>query len=694
MSTFVLEIGSEEIPARFIAESAKELENIFAKALNENSLEYGQIRTLNTPRRLALIVEDLSPVQQRREDLVLGPALKVAYTEDGAPTKALEGFAHSVGVSPKELFTQKTDKGDYLAARKVVGGRAAGEILSEICPGIISQIPFAKRMRWGAHSLSYARPLRWILALLDENIVPFKVGHLDSARLSFGHRVHGSGPYELAGASAYSDLLEKSCAVMPDPESRRQFIISKGNELAAKINGRVLWDEKLIDEVVGLVEHPLPILANFDPAYLEVPAEVLLCSMQSHQKSFGIVDNSGQLFPHFLTVLNITPKDIDLVRHGWERVLRARLEDARFFWRTDLKANFADWLEKLDQVIFIGSLGSIGEKSRRLERLCQWLADQCALDESQRNFAARAGLISKADLVSAMVGEFDTLQGIMGGIYAAQKGEPAEVAKALREQYLPSGPDSPLPESVTGAILSIADKADTLAGCFGLNRIPTGAADPNGLRRCALGIIRIAISFQLNFSLEKLMGKARELYGTRDWKLSKDESEKRLHEFFAARLRSYFQSLGYETKIIDSVLATGFDNLPDFQARLDAVCAFAKDGDFARNAQALKRVDNILRKQEQRFEAGWRDDLLGDDAEKSLAKALEKNLPILDQQLNSRAYGEAFALLKNLYPEIDNFFAKVMVLAEDDTLRRNRLGLLGSIRKRFMAIADFSLLQV
>ena len=694
MATFVLEIGSEELPARFLPGEEAELESLMSAALDKAALAYGKLSVMTTPRRAVIVLEELDPVQQEREELVIGPPARVAYGPDGTPTKALESFARANGQEVAEAFLTKTEKGDYVAVRKRQGGAKAKDLLAEICPGIIQSLPFAKRMRWGAHSLAYARPLRWILALLDDEVVPFRLEHLTSGRETFGHRIHGEGPHSIHHAKDYLVQAEKNGGIVVDPAQRRQMIIKGGNELAKAIGGNIVWKDSLLDEVQGLVEHPVALLADFDPAYLEVPAEVLLTSMESHQKSFGLKGPDGALLPHFLTVLNITPRDMATVKRGWERVLRARLEDARFFWRTDSRESFDAWLEKLNHVIFIGPLGSMGEKTHRLESLCRWLAER--VPGADPELAARAGRLSKADLVSGMVGEFDSLQGIMGGIYAAQKGEAPEVAAALKEQYLPAGPDSPVPQSILGAILSLADKADTLAGCFGLNMIPTGAADPNGLRRCALGIIRILLAFDLNLDVRQLFAKARELYGERRWKLSPELALEKLMEFFRARLRQYFLSQGHDTILADAALGAGADRVPACAARLDALTAFVRDAKNQASLLAFKRVDNILRKQgaKEDIPSEWDAELLRDQAEQTLGASLAKTLPEVDLLLAKGDMTGALQLLATLGPVVDAFFEGVMVMADDAALRRNRLALLRALGTRVASIADIAALQI
>ena len=694
MATFVLEIGSEELPSRFLEPEEKELKARFTAALDENGLEYGGVVVMSTPRRAVVMVEKLNPVQSCREEVVSGPPVRVAYDDKGHPTRALEGFARTNACAVEDVFRLQTEKGEYVAVRKRTGGARAEELLAQICPAVITALPFGKRMRWGAYSLAYARPLRWILALLDEVVVPFALGPVTSGRETHGHRIHGPGPFAVRHADEFLSTLSQRCGVTLDPAERRRVIVEGGNAQAAKLGGRVLWKDSLLDEVQGLAEHPVPLLADFDPAYLEVPREVLLTSMETHQKSFGVESADGKLLPHFLTVLNLAPEDMGVVKRGWERVLRARLEDARFFWRADLKETFDHWLRKLDAVIFIGGLGSMGDKTRRLEALCRWLAGSCA--PKQADEAARAGRLSKADLVSGMVGEFDTLQGIMGGIYAARKGESRDVARAVGEQYLPAGPDSPLPSSLLGALLSMADKADTLAGCFGLGMIPTGAADPNGLRRCALGIIRIMLDFGLETDVRELFAQAQQLYGDKPWKLPPAEALDKLMEFFAARLRNHFLSAGHDTLLVDAVLGAGAEDVKGCGARLAALTEFSRTPDYEAAVRTFKRVTNILRKQAgaEDVPGHWDPSLLREDAEKGLALTLESALPRLDSLWAAHDHAAALACLGELRPSVDAFFDNVMVMCEEEELRRNRLSMLHELGARFVRLADFSALQM
>lgn len=693
-SAFVLEIGSEELPSRFLQGEEAYLAEAFARALDEAGLAHGNITCHSTPRRAIVCIDEVARRQEEREEVIMGPPARVAYV-DGKPGKALEGFCRTNGVEMDKAYVVSTPKGDYVAVKKLVGGGNALDILAGICPDIIAHIPFAKRMRWADHDFAYARPLQWIVALLDDEIVPFKVGPMESGRVTSGHRIHGRGPFEVARAQDLLPLLSKQGAVMPDGNERRELVVREGNAQAERVQGRILWDDALLQEVTGLVEHPVPLLGDFDTTYLEVPREVLITSMQSHQKSFGVEDAEGNLLPHFLTVLNIEPESLELVKHGWERVLRARLEDARFFWHEDLKIGFDAWLAKLEHVIFIRGLGTMGDKSRRLEALCGWLAEKCAPDMQDK--CMRAGKLAKADLVSGMVGEFDTLQGIMGGIYAEKWGEDPVVAKALKEQYLPAGPDSPLPETVAGALLAVADKADTMAGCFGLNLCPSGTADPNGLRRCAIGIIRILRKFGFALDVRELFARAQMGYGEREWKVNPTQCLDKLDEFFKTRLRSFYQGLGVNTLLVDAALGANCRTVKGVDERVEALKAFSSSEGYASSVQTFKRVANIVAKhvaEERDIPATWKKSLLKEDAEKSLAKVLEEALPILNHLWEAHDYSGILAQLEKLRPHLDNFFDHVMVACDDAELCANRLAMLKSLSDRFSRVADFAALQI
>ena len=695
MSTFVLEIGTEELPARFLAGLEKELAERFTLGLEEAGYGVARLDTCATPRRAVVIVEGLDDVQPAKEEVVMGPPARIAFDASGNPTKAAEGFARTLGVDVASLSTRQTEKGDYLAGVKKTGGVPTVDVLASLCPSIIAALPFAKRMRWGSGDFAYARPIRWIVALLDDAVVPFEIATVVSGRITQGHRVLGPGPFTLGTAGDYVSTITQQGAVQLKAADRRRYIVEEGNRLAEAAQGRIIWVDGLLDEVQGLVECPVPLLGDIEPSFLELPREVLLTRMQSHQKSFGVEDGQGQLLPYCLTVLNIRPKDLSVVKKGWERVLRARLEDGRFFWKTDLEATFDEWLDALDAVTFLAPLGSMGEKTRRISSLCRWLAEKAGQNPEE---AARAGRLSKADLVSSMVGEFDTLQGIMGGIYARKKGESEAVATALAEQYLPSGPDSPVPATELGSILSIADKADTLVGCFGLGMVPTGAADPYALRRCALGITRIMLERGYRFDVKELFEEAQKLYGERKWKLAPQEALAKLNDFFIARVKNYFLTQGRETLLVEAVTAVEPDKVWAVGQRLAALEKLSRQSDFPLAAQTFKRVSNIIRKQGK--EAGvpltgvWNPSLLQESAEKDLADRLETLFADFETAWGTDDFDALFSMLGAVRPAIDALFDKVMVMCEDADLRANRLNMLKALTLRMDRLADFSALQL
>ncbi len=700
MSLFVLEIGSEEIPARFLSLEEAELHRRFSTALDEVGIAYGQIRVMASPRRAVVFVEDVQAVQVEKEELVSGPPERIAYDAEGKPSKALEGFLRTNGVTLEQVFVEETPKGRYLAVRKKTGGAQASKLLEEICPTIIAALPFAKKMRWGAQSFAYARPLRWILALFDDQVVPFTVGPVSSDRITWGHRIHarqadGSIAVSVPHATEYMAVVRKS-SVEPDAAMRRKAIIDGGNAAATALGGKILWKDSLLDEVQGLVEHPTAMIGSFDASFLEVPREALLTSMESHQKSFGLEDAAGNLLPHFLTVLNMTPPELSIVQKGWERVLRARLEDARFFWHTDLETSLDTWLEKLDSVIFLGPLGSMGDKTRRLEKLCVWLMEHCKVTGFEAKDAARAGRLSKADLVSGMVGEFDTLQGIMGGIYARKKGENEAVCLALQEQYLPAGPDTAVPATLLGALLSMADKADTLVGCFGLGMVPTGTADPNGLRRCVLAITRCILEFNLRLNVPAFLEQALSLYGEKAWKLDKEACLQKLHEFFEARVKNYLQGQGADTLLVDATLGAGCQDVWVVARRLQALQKFHASENYTNAVQTFKRVANIIRKQGQEYPltGQYSVALAQEQAEKDLMQSLDALLPRFDALWQSDDFDAIPNLLLEVRPAIDAFFDSVMVMCDEADVRLNRLNMLKALMDRMENFADFSALQV
>lgn len=703
MAEFILEIGTEEMPARFVPKLAAELKATFGKLLKEAMVENGGVETYATPRRITAHVIDIAEAQRKEEETVTGPPTRIAYDDDGNLTKAGAGFAKTQGVNEEELFKMDTGKGEYLAATKVVGGGKTVDILPELCIKSIEALSFPKKMSWGNYDFTFGRPMRWLVALMDDVVVEFTVENMTSGRETRGHRVMGPGPFSIPSTKEYFSIIENDCKVVIDPEERKKTIVTEGDRLAKELGGEIVWTDGLLEEVANLVEYPQPLIGNIDTLYLELPREVLLTSMQSHQKSFGVQGADGKLMPHFLTTLNLDSTDVSLVKKGWERVLKARLEDARFFWEADCKVEFQTWLDKLENVVFLGPLGSVGDKSRRIETLCGKLAE--GLGESKSILPgeiakyAEAGRLAKADLVSEMVIEFDSLQGKMGGIYAERAGKGEIVSQGIYEQYLPAGPETPVPSSLSGALVSMADKADTMAGCFGLGKKPTGANDPYALRRCALGIARIIMEHELDIDLEDFLKGAQDAY-SKDikWKVEQGESLDNLLEFFGQRLRALFSGQGFETRVVDAALGAGFNDIRTLKARLEALSEFTKGDDFEQAVLTFKRAANIIRKQGdeagQELTGSYDPELFEGEHESAFGTKLEEMGPRFDELWQNNDFAGLMGLLRELRPSVDAFFDNVMVMCDDAGVRLNRLNLLKALVDKLGRLADFNALQV
>ena len=693
MSHFVLEIGVEEMPARFLPLLDRELRERFEALLGEAGLGFGRVASFSTPRRLVVDITGLAAVQKTEEIVVSGPPVRIALDADGKPTKAGLGFAKSQNVEFDQVYVEQTEKGEYLALKKTVGGRPAADILAEACAAVLPGLTFPKKMQWIGKDCTFGRPVRWIMAMLDDRAVPFGFAGLTAGCETRGHRVMGPGPFAVPHADDYARILLEEGKVILDAADRKAAIRADGDRLAGEVGGAVEWSESLLDQVANLVETPRAMLGGFHEKFLELPAEVLLTSMETHQKSFGLRGADGRLLPYFLTAANIESREPALVRKGWERVLRARLEDARFFWEADCDATFEQWLDKLDKVIFIGPLGTMGDKTRRLQKLAASIASR--LNPALAADLARAGRLSKADLVSEMVYEFDDLQGKMGGIYARMKGEGETVAQALYEQYLPAGQDSPLPGSMAGAILSLADKLDNLAGCFGLGMMPTGAADPYALRRNALGVCRIILERGMTLDLAALLREAQAGYSGVAWKLQPDESLEKLMDFFGQRLRAFWNAQGVPTLVIEAAMAPGFADVFETWRRVRALADFSREEDFEASVLTFKRAANIIRKQAgQELSGEIREELLEGDAEKAFWAALRKVEPEWARLAEAGDYPGMLALLGTLRPVVDAFFDGVMVMCDDAALRTNRLNLLQRLVTTLGRVADFGKFQV
>ncbi|HKL78469.1 MAG TPA: glycine--tRNA ligase subunit beta, partial [Gammaproteobacteria bacterium] len=715
----LLEIGVEELPAGMQAHLGHGLKDALIAALVESDLLAAEADgpALSTPRRLAVYLPEVAESQPDKEVEHRGPPVTAAFDEAGNPTKAATGFAGRFGVAAGDLERRATDSGEYLFYTEQQVGRPAPEVLAEVLPRVIQELPVPKRMRWGDLEWGFARPVHWLLALFGEDVVPFEVGGIAADRFTRGHRYHAPEAFHLdvADVHEYTALLREHF-VEVHPRERHAQIEKEVANLAEEAGGRVPKPEAiadLLDEVAGLVEWPVPFTGGFDADFLELPKEVLVTSMEKHQKFFPVEDGDGHLLPAFVGVANIASNDLEALRAGHERVLRARLEDARFFWAEDRKRALADRVDDLKQVVFQAKLGTLHDKAERLAVLAPALAE--VFDPSVAALAERAGWLAKTDLLTDMVDEFDNLQGIMGGYYATADGEDPQVAKALAEQYRPGHAGDALPASGTGTALAIADRLDTMVGCFGIGLEPTGTKDPFALRRAAIGILRMAIEKGIHLDLPEMARRAYRAYGDR---LDRAEAETvdAVVDFLNERLDPIYGEGGNEA-VRDDVTRpalevarehqTGGVSSPD-KPEVDAILSLRPTDPYDAhlrlqglkallahpNAEALisanKRIGNILRKAEEAVPATYDAGALAEPAERALAEAFDGVRSRAAKAAADGDYTSALLALAELREPADRFFDEVLVMAEDDAVRRNRLALLGTIHQAFLQVADLS----
>ena len=678
-----LEIGTEEIPAGFLPKAMADMESLIAKELESARIAFGEVKTMATPRRLALVVAGVAAQQADAEITAMGPAKKVAFSEDGTPTRAGEGFARGQGVDASALSIMATEKGEYVAVTKKETGVPTVGLLAEILPRLINSIPFRKSMRWGDLDVRFARPVHWIVALFDGIVVPFSFGNIESGTMSRGHRFMANTAFPVRDFDHYLEECERHF-VIPDPAKRKEIIRREIHRVAKAAGGHLLPDEGLLEQVTYLVEYPSAVHGTFSAEFLAVPREVLITSMREHQRYFSLVDEGGKLLPGFITINNTLTEDPSVVVKGNERVLRARLSDARFFFDEDRKVPLADRVEALKSVLYQAKLGTSYEKMERFRALAEGLADE--LRPESKGKVSEAAYLCKADLVTGMVGEFPEVQGIMGREYALMQGIDAEVASAIAEHYLPIQAGGELPPSDIGAFVSIADKLDTICGCFSVGLIPTGSADPYALRRSALGIINIILDKGYPLSICALVERSLALLGQ---KLTRAEADVKADvlEFFRGRFVNLMADR-FPTDVVDAVVAVSFDDLVDAAAKIDALAAFKTRPDFEPLAVAFKRVCNIVKGPV--VVAGVNELDFQEEAEGVLHRAYHSVASTVTAKVAERDYLAALTQIATLKGAVDDFFDKVMVMAEDERVRNNRLALLQEIKGLFRDIADFA----
>ncbi len=679
----LLEIGTEEVPAAFIPKALNDMSSLIRKALTEERIPYGQIQTFGTPRRLCLAVAD---VAQRQEDQVtekLGPAKRVSFDAEGNPTKAALGFARGQGVDISGVGIIETDKGEYLCIRKHLSGKDTSSLLPEMLSKLVFSLSFKKSMRWGDLDFRFARPIHWIVAVYGGTVVPFRIENIESGNLSRGHRFMSPESFPVSNLKEYLAGTREHFVIV-DPEERKRIILEEARKAAMAVSGRALENEDLLETVTYLVEYPTVVCGSFDRKYLELPREVLITSMMSHQKYFPVVDSEEQLLPYFITINNTLARDPSVVMRGNEKVIRARLSDAQFFFEEDQKTSLEERVEGLKQVVFHTLLGTSYDKVQRFRKLAATIADR--LDPSRKDRVDRAALLAKADLDTQMVGEFSELQGIMGREYALLAGEDPTVAKAIYEHYLPTTAGGDLPQSHEGAIVSMADKMDTIVGFFGVSLIPTGTADPYALRRQALGIINIILEKQYPLLLEDLVDSSLAILQDR-LKRPAEETRRDVLEFFRGRLENMLISQGHPQDVVGAVLAAGFSDLVQVIKKIEAMETFKTHPAYEPLAIAFKRAGNILKD----FGNGRIDSSLFNLEEETLLHSTFLGTrDKVDKALVQNDYPAALLELAALREPIDRFFGSVMVMVEEENIRFNRLSLLEALFSMFRRIADFS----
>lgn len=684
----LIELGTEELPPKALAKLSKAFLQGVEQGLKKAELSYDEIRPYATPRRLALVISKLQTKQPDRVVERRGPAVTAAFDEDGNPTKALLGFAGSCGVEVDDLDTMKTDKGAWLVFKQEQAGATAADLLPEIIQQALNDLPIPKRMRWGDLPGEFVRPVHWLIVLLGDEIVPMDLLGVSADRFTRGHRFHYPQPIRISSPMTYAPQLESEGHVMVDFEARKEAIEGQVKELANKLKGSAIINPDLLDEVTGLVEWPVALAGNFDQRFLELPPEALISSMEGHQKYFAVEAKDGKLLPHFITVSNIASQDPAQVIAGNERVILPRLSDAAFFWDTDRKRALAEHQDQLKTIVFQNKLGTVYDKSQRVAALAAEIAAQI---EGQPALAERAAQLAKCDLVTEMVGEFPELQGIMGRYYARLDGEDNEVAEALDEQYQPRFAGDNLPATRTGQAVSLAEKLDTLTGLFGIGQPPSGVKDPFALRRAALGVLRIIIEKSLDLDLTQLLDKAAANF---DGKLSEKDVSDQVMQYFFDRLRGYALEQGFKADEFEAVLTVKPTRPLDFMQRLKAVAAFRKLEQAESLSAANKRIGNILRKNDAETTGPEiKDSLLQEAAEKALAEQVSQARRELAPLTAKADYTGVLNYLAGMRETVDSFFDDVMVMADDEAVRQNRLALLNQTRALFLGVADISCLQ-
>lgn len=684
----LVEIGTEELPPKALKSLGLAFKSGVENGLGAEDLAFSGISWFATPRRLAVLVEGLAESQPDRNIEKYGPALKAAFDAEGKPTKAAQGFARSCNTAVEDLDKGEKDGVPKLLYRSLQKGEKTDALVEKIVVNSLNKLPIPKRMRWGSNRIEFVRPVHWVVLLYGEKVIPATILGKLAGNLTFGHRFHQPSALVISRPSEYAGLLENSGYVIADFETRRKRVRELVAAEAAKLNATVVIENALLDEVTSLVEWPVALTGGFDQHFLRVPKEALISSLTSHQKCFHLVADDGRLLPNFVAVSNLDSKDPAQVIEGNERVIRPRLADADFFFQTDKNETLASRQERLKQVVFQQKLGTLHAKSRRVASLARSIAAELGAREA---LCERAALLAKCDLLTSMVGEFAELQGIMGYYYALNDGEDPEVAAAINEQYMPRHAGDELPESLTGSIVSLAEKIDTMVGLFVIGQPPTGSRDPFALRRAAIGILRILVEKQLDLDLRSLIDLSVEQFAHLD---PGTEIASQVFEFFLERFRFWYQEKGIPAEVYLAVLSLKPPRPLDFNSRILAVDHFGKLDEAKALASANKRVANLLRDIDDDPSVFSVDDkLLTEPAELALAAAIENKESEVAPLFQQRDYRQGLAQLAELKAPVDRFFDEVLVMDEELSRRNNRLALLVRLRALFLQVADISLLH-
>jgi len=692
MKPLLIELGTEEIPAGYIRPALEGFAALLLQELDQNRIRHGSVRIYGTPRRLGVAVAAVAAKQSPLDSEVLGPPARIGFDADGNPTVAASKFAEKIGVPLSRITLKETPRGLYLCAKKTERGLSTQTLLAQIMPRAILAIPFPKTMKWAELRILFARPIHSILALWGNRVISFRLGNIASGRTTFGHRFMKPGKIKISSPENYETALRQA-HVIADMVERRALLANEIEKAALASGGSILTDNELVDIVSNLVEYPKAVLGRFDKKFLELPPEILITAMREHQKYFAVIDKDNALLPCFVAVNNTRAKDMELVAKGHERVLRARLEDARFFYQSDLAESLDARLEKLHGVLFQAELGSVHAKVMRLVRLVEFLSQETGPGLKIREQVGRAALLCKSDLVSQVVGEFPKLQGVMGRVYAQAGGEPQAVALAIAEHYQPTYSGGALPESIAGALLGIADKIDSICGCFQVGLIPTGASDPYALRRQGIGIIQIMLSQNLHLSLRRLIEESLSFFNeTRDTEFS--QTVERVYTFLRDRIAHLLADEGLSKDVIAAVVSVSVNHVPNVWKRAHSLQHLKSEPDFEPLAIAFKRVVNIIKQAGAKASIPGADtvdeSLFQHDCETSLFSTYKKVKQKVTEHLNAGAFDEALLDIASLRGCVDAFFDGVLVMAEEPRLRANRLALLGQVAALFSLFADFS----